>query len=227
MNDELSLIRLVSEATWPVQFVLLVLALVSVLLWAAIMQRALVYRAVRLSDLRFEAMFWSGDDIRDLYDEIEESSEVYGLESIFQAGFAEYVRLRERFREDVALAVEGVQRSMRVRYAQEEERLERYLGLMATVGSTAPYVGLLGTVWGIMDAFRELAGAQQSTLATVAPGIAEALIATSMGLFAAIPAVVAYNYYTAKLESIVSNHQNFIDEFVALLYRQARQVEPV
>lgn len=221
MELELSFFHLLSDATLPVQAVLAVLLLASVILWAAIVQRGLVYRAVRQSDAHFEAAFWSGGDIRDLYNEIEEVADVCGLESIFQAGFAEYIRLREHSKWDTALVVEGVQRSMRVRLTQEQVRLERYLGLMATVGSTAPYVGLLGTVWGIMNAFRELAGTQQSTLATVAPGIAEALIATAMGLFAAIPAVVAYNYYTGQSHAIVSTHHNFMDEFVALLYRQA------
>lgn len=221
MNDDFSLINMFSNATLPVQLVLAILALSSVILWATIIERNLVYRIVRNGDATFESIFWSGGNLPDLFNTIDDDTEHYGLESIFYAGFAEYTRLHERSGKAGSMVIEGVQRAMRVRYVQEQRRLERYLGLMATIGSTAPYVGLLGTVWGIMNAFRELAHIQQSTLTAVAPGIAEALIATAMGLFAAIPAVVAYNYYSEQAEIIVSQHHNFMDEFVALLYRNA------
>jgi biopolymer transport protein TolQ len=219
MSGELSLIHLIGNATLLVQVVLVVLLLVSVLLWAVIVERGLVYRLVRQRDLAFEEEFWSGIELRDLFNEIEEQEDRHGLESIFHAGFAEYMRLQGRAEQETSTVTEAVQRTMRVRYVEEEKRLERYLGMMATIGSIAPYVGLLGTVWGIMNAFLQLSETQQSTLSAVAPGIAEALIATSMGLFAAIPAVVAYNYYNDEAEAIVSRHRNFIDEFLALLYR--------
>ena len=219
MQGDLSLIYLVSNATLLVQAVLGILLLSSLVLWATIVERGLLYRMIRQRNTDFDKVFWSGIDLRELFNEIDEDTEHYGLENIFHAGYAEYIRLRQPLGQGDPVVIQGVQRVMRVRYAQEEKRLERYLGLMATVGSTAPYVGLLGTVWGIMNAFLGLNEIQQSTLTAVAPGIAEALVATAMGLFVAIPAVVAYNYYNDEANTIVAQHQSFMDEFVALLYR--------
>jgi biopolymer transport protein TolQ len=173
----------------------------------------------------FEEHFWSGVDLAELYREgnarAAEGAGVAGMESIFRAGFKEFSRLVQQKDMDAEDVIEGARRVMRVAMLREEERLERHLAFLASVGSTSPYIGLFGTVWAIMHSFRGLANATQATLATVAPGISEALVATAMGLFAAIPAVMAYNRFASRVDIFTNRYDTFIDEFSSILYRQA------
>lgn len=170
---------------------------------------------------RFEDKFWSGTDLASLYEKIRLKRDPAGMEHIFRAGFKEYVRLHRQGKVSAIAIADTALRSMKVAMSREVDVLEHYLSFLATVGSTAPYIGLFGTVWGIMNSFRALTDVQQATLSAVAPGIAEALIATAMGLFAAIPAVIAYNRYSTDVERIVIRFDNFVEEFTALLQRQA------
>jgi biopolymer transport protein TolQ len=200
--------------------VMLLLALASVISWALIFQRIQAFRKARRAQLNFEEQFWSGMDLGQLYREVNANPTPYsGMESVFRAGFREFSRLRQQSRDPDAV-MDGVQRAMRVAFSREQERLEAHLPFLATVGSTSPYVGLFGTVWGIMNSFRGLATAQQATLATVAPGISEALIATAMGLFAAIPAVIAYNRFAARSDALLKNYETFAEEFSSILHRR-------
>jgi len=199
---------------------MLLLLLASVASWALILQRVQVFRKAQQSRLAFEERFWSGMDLGQLYREVAaEPTPFSGMESIFRAGFREFSRLRQQSH-DADAVMDGAQRAMRVAFAREQERLEASLPFLATVGSTSPYVGLFGTVWGIMNSFRGLAQVQQATLATVAPGISEALIATAMGLFAAIPAVVAYNRFAARSDALLKNYDTFAEEFSSILHRR-------
>jgi biopolymer transport protein TolQ len=222
MNDSLSVWTLISEATLLVQGVMLVLILASVVSWVMIFQRVAVIRAARAEFAAFEDAFWSGTDLREIYREIAgrgDGAVAPGAERIFVSGFREFTRLSGARADDPDMVMQGVQRAMRVALTREEERLARHLPFLATVGSTSPYVGLFGTVWGIMNSFRQLATVNQASLATVAPGISEALIATAMGLFAAIPAVVGYNRFAASVDSLMSRYDTFADEFSSVLYR--------
>ena len=223
MEEQLSLIDLVLNASLTVQLVMAMLLLASVTSWYMISQRLLYFRHVRAEMHHFEEQFWSGIDLSELYrDGSERAShgEVIGMESIFRAGFKEFSRLAQQGFDSDGI-MDGAQRAMRVAQSREEEKLEHHLPFLATVGSTSPYIGLFGTVWGIMHSFRGLANSTQATLATVAPGISEALIATAMGLFAAIPAVMAYNRFAAKVDIYVSRYEIFADEFSSILVRQA------
>lgn len=224
MNNELSPIQLIIEASFEVQVVMFILLALSVVSWVIIVQRYLVLTAANSGVTSFEERFWSGMDLSQLYKEgtqmQKESLQIVGMENIFRAGFKEFMRLRQQASVDKEAIMEGAQRAMRVAYAREEDKLERHLPFLATVGSVSPYIGLFGTVIGIMNAFLSLATQAQATLQVVAPGIAEALIATAMGLFAAIPAVVAYNRYSAMLDSITSSYVTFSDEFSSILHRQ-------
>lgn len=170
---------------------------------------------------RFEDKFWSGTDLASLYEKVRLKRDPAGMEHIFLAGFKEYVRLHRQHKVSRIAIADTALRSMKVAMSREVDLLEHYLSFLATVGSTAPYIGLFGTVWGIMNSFRALSDVQQATLSAVAPGIAEALIATAMGLFAAIPAVIAYNRYSTDVERLVIRFDNFVEEFTALLQRQA------
>jgi len=211
---------LISNAGVLVQLVMLLLLLASVASWALILQRVQVFRKAQQSRLAFEERFWSGMDLGQLYREVAaEPTPCSGMESIFRAGFREFSRLRQQSH-DADAVMDGAQRAMRVAFAREQERLEASLPFLATVGSTSPYVGLFGTVWGIMNSFRGLAQVQQATLATVAPGISEALIATAMGLFAAIPAVIAYNRFAARSDALLKNYDTFAEEFSSILHRR-------
>ena len=200
------------------------LFLMSVLSWIMIVQRALFLNAAQRSFREFEDTFWSGVDLNNLYDEITEQARedgaVDGIENVFRAGFREFNRLAQTDKADPDAVMEGTDRAMRVALSREEEKLSTNLPFLASVASVSPYIGLFGTVWGIMNSFRGLAMVQQATLATVAPGISEALIATAMGLFAAIPAVIAYNRYAAQVEVINGNYETFSDEFSSILHRQ-------
>jgi biopolymer transport protein TolQ len=225
VDSELSVWYLIANAGVLVQLVMLLLALASIMSWALIFQRIQVFRKAKRAQLAFEERFWSGMDLGQLYREVNaEPTPFSGMEALFRAGFKEFSRLRQQSR-DADAVMEGTQRAMRVAFSREQERLEAHLPFLATVGSTSPYVGLFGTVWGIMNSFRGLAQVQQATLATVAPGISEALIATAMGLFAAIPAVIAYNRFAAMSDALLKNYETFADEFSSILHRRVHQTD--
>lgn len=221
MPAELSFIDLIIEASLLVQAVMFLLLMFSVVSWAMIFQRRSVLNQARIQAKRFEDKFWSGADLNKLYSEISKKAEVKGIETLFLAGFKEFARLRQSHIQSPQEVVEGTHRAMRVALSREVDRLETHLAFLATVGSISPYVGLFGTVWGIMTSFIALGSVQQATLAMVAPGIAEALIATAMGLFAAIPAVMAYNRFSYSVEKIENSYGNFMEEFAAILQRQS------
>ena len=225
MEEQLSLMELVLNASLTVQAVMLILLLASVVSWYMIVNRFIYYRNAREEMYDFEDRFWSGIDLSQLYREGNEKAAdgdaIIGIESIFRAGFKEFSRLAQQAEVDSEAIIEGCRRAMRVASMREEERLEKHLAFLASVGSTSPYIGLFGTVWGIMHSFRGLANATQATLATVAPGISEALVATAMGLFAAIPAVLAYNRFAARVDLLTGRCDTFMDEFSSILYRQA------
>ncbi|MDG1813257.1 MAG: protein TolQ [Porticoccaceae bacterium] len=225
VNEEnLSILALITNASVLVQLVMGTLFLMSVLSWIMIVQRAVFLNTAQRSFREFEDIFWSGVDLNNLYDEITEQAQedgaVDGIENVFRAGFREFNRLAQTDKADPDAVMEGTDRAMRVALSREEEKLSTNLPFLASVASVSPYIGLFGTVWGIMNSFRGLAMVQQATLATVAPGISEALIATAMGLFAAIPAVIAYNRYAAQVEVINGNYETFSDEFSSILHRQ-------
>lgn len=224
MNDGISLIELILNASFAVQMVMLILLMLSIVSWVIIVQRWLVLSSAQKGVFGFEQRFWSGMDLSQLYKEGSQMQQdnvpVVGMENIFRAGFKEFMRLRQQGSVDGEAILEGAQRAMRVAYSREEEKLEKHLAFLATVGSVSPYVGLFGTVIGIMNAFLGLAAQAQATLQVVAPGIAEALFATGMGLFAAIPAVVAFNRYSSLLDNVTSGYITFTDEFSSILHRQ-------
>ncbi len=222
METELSIWSLFIEASLLVQLVMLTLLVASLVSWTIIIEKWRTLKDARSEARIFEGRFWSGVDLVELYkSQTQSKHEHRGMASMFEAGFGEYARLRKQGGVEPRAFVEGAPRSMRVALSREIERLEANLSFLATVGSTSPYVGLFGTVWGIMNSFRALGSAQHATLAMVAPGIAEALVATAMGLFAAIPAVIAYNRYSNELERIENSLDTFNDEFSTLLQRQA------
>ena len=225
MEEQLSLIDLVLHASFTVQLVMAILLIASMLSWYMIVNRFIYFRNARDEMFLFEERFWSGIDLSQLYregnDKAADGHLMLGMESIFRAGFKEFSRLAQESEMDSEAVLEGSRRAMRVAAMREEERLERHLAFLASVGSTSPYIGLFGTVWGIMHSFRGLANATQATLATVAPGISEALVATAMGLFAAIPAVLAYNRFASKVDVLTNRYDTFMDEFSSILYRQA------
>ncbi len=224
MNADLSIFNLILEASFTVQFVMLVLLVASIASWAIIFsKRKELDKATKIAD-EFEGLFWSGMDLSDLYRNLTAHGvEAEGIENIFIAGYREFSRLQQKSDSNGVIAVENAQRAMRIELSRELELLDARLSFLATVGSTSPYVGLFGTVWGIMNSFRSLGNAQQATLAQVAPGIAEALIATAMGLFAAIPAVVAYNRFSNQLDRLSGRYDLFVEEFVVLLQRQVHK----
>lgn len=227
MPEQLSIFELIANASLLVQLVMAMLLAASVASWMMIFQRWMFLRKVTTDVEQFEEHFWSGIDLRKLYGQLEGAEDQTGIEKIFVAGFKEFSRLSEQAGADTDAIMQGVQRSMRVAVSREEELLERNLPFLATVGSTSPYVGLFGTVWGIMNSFRSLANMTQATLASVAPGISEALVATAMGLFAAIPAVIAYNRFSARVDVLMGRYETFADELTSLLQRaaHARQVK--
>jgi len=222
LNEGITPTLLILEASIPVQLVLLTLLGLSIVSWVMIFQRWMVLSAALRGVLSFESRFWSGMDLSQLYKEgsqmQKEDIALTGMENIFRAGFKEFMRLRQQPSMDKDAVMDGVQRAMRVAFSREEEKLEQHLPFLATVGSTSPYVGLFGTVWGIMNSFLGLAQEQQATLATVAPGISEALIATAMGLFAAIPAVVAYNRFSSSADSLYATFETFVEEFSRIFH---------
>ena len=221
MNQPLSVYELIANASLLVQGVMGLLVIASVVSWMMILQRWSLLRRARQEIDSFEDHFWSGIDLRSLYQELSEEEQLNGIEEIYVAGFREYTRLSEQPGVDADAIMQGVQRAMRVALMREEARLETHLPFLATVGSTSPYIGLFGTVWGIMNSFRSLANMTQATLASVAPGISEALIATAMGLFAAIPAVIGYNRFSANVDVLMKRYEGFCDEVTAILHRAA------
>ena len=222
MNTDLSIFHLITEASFVVQFIMVLLLTTSVASWTFIFsKRKELNRAIEITD-EFEGQFWSGVALADLYRKLAAKDfEPEGIEKIFLAGFKEFSRMRQTGNVEAGVQVESAQRVMRIELSRELERLDEHLAFLATVGSTSPYVGLFGTVWGIMNSFMSLGNVKQATLAQVAPGIAEALIATAMGLFAAIPAVVAYNRFSTRLDRLTGRYELFVEEFVVLLQRQA------
>ena len=221
MNQPLSIYELIANASLLVQGVMALLVLASVVSWMMILQRWSLLRRAKQEIDSFEDHFWSGIDLRGLYQDLSQEEQLNGIEEIFVAGFREYTRLSEQPGVDAEAIMQGAQRAMRVTLMREEARLETHLPFLATVGSTSPYIGLFGTVWGIMNSFRSLANMTQATLASVAPGISEALIATAMGLFAAIPAVIGYNRFSANVDVLMKRYEGFCDEVTAILHRAA------
>jgi biopolymer transport protein TolQ len=215
------------RASPVVQLVMLLLLLLSLVSWGLIFRKRSVLRSARRGADDFEDRFWKGRDLNNLYTRI--SSRDYapsGMETIFEAGYSEFARLRRQGGIAPMAVVEGSQRAMKVAMQREIEHLDHHLATLATIGSVSPYIGLFGTVWGIMHSFHSLGNVQQATLAMVAPGISEALAATAMGLFAAIPAVMAYNGYITEVERLNSRYDNFLDEFTSILHRQAHTAQP-
>lgn len=222
MNSELSIAKLILDASPVVQMVMGILVSASIVSWSFIFTKYREIRRARVTTDDFEERFWSGIDLADLYRQlVREDYATEGLENIFIAGFKEFARLRQQQNIGPDAVMEGTQRVMRVSLNRELEALDERLPFLATVGSTSPYVGLFGTVWGIMNSFSSLGAAKQATLAMVAPGISEALVATAMGLFAAIPAVMAYNRYSTDIGRLAGRYEAFADEFLSLLHRKA------
>ncbi len=217
--ESMSLWGMILGASLTVQFVMFLLLLASVVSWVMIAQRQIFQNQAYKSYLSFEKEFWSGVDLNQLYRSGNGKSGG-GIENIFRAGFKEFTRLRQKGGADPDAVMEGTQRAMRVAMRREEEKLETNLSFLASVGSVSPYIGLFGTVWGIMNSFRGLATMHQATLNVVAPYISEALFATAMGLFAAIPAVIAYNKFSARAEVLINNYETFAEEFSSILHRQ-------
>lgn len=222
MNTDLSILHLVKEASVVVQFVMFILLSASVASWTFIFsKRKELKQAIDITE-DFEEEFWSGVALPELYKKMSgDRFEPEGIEKIFLAGYREFARMRQKGDVEPMVQVESAQRAMRIELARELDRLDETLPFLATVGSTSPYIGLFGTVWGIMNSFRALGEIKNATLANVAPGISEALIATAIGLFAAIPAVIAYNRFSTRLDRLAGRYELFIDEFVVLLQRQA------
>ncbi len=224
MSTDLSLLALVLNASLLVQLVMAILGLASLVSWTMIFRKHFaIGRATRAANV-FEDQFWSGIDLVEVFNRIDvRRSGAAGMERIFHAGFKEFARLRGQKVAEARDILTGTERAMRIALGREVEYLEINLSFLATVGSTSPYIGLFGTVWGIMNSFRALGNVQQATISMVAPGIAEALIATAMGLFAAIPAVIAYNHFAHDVERLHNRYDAFVDEFSTILQRQAHQ----
>jgi biopolymer transport protein TolQ len=221
VTTDLSLLTLVSQASLLVKLVMLLLLAVSLVSWWFIFRKSFILRDTRRRSEDFERTFWSGPDLNQLFQSIVSGKRAAAsMDRIFEAGFREFVKLRRQTGLSVAVVMDGTRRAMRATYQREMDYLESHLSFLATVGSVSPYVGLLGTVWGIMNAFRGLANVQQATLGQVAPGIAEALIATAIGLFAAIPAVVAFNHYAREIDQLATRFETFMEEFSNILQRQ-------
>jgi len=227
MNQDLSIVNLILHASWVVQGVVALLVGVSIASWAAIIRKIMALKKVQRLNEAFDREFWSGTSLNDLAAGAAQNAKHSGsMERIFASGMREYQKLRERRITDPGTLMDGARRAMRASYQREVDAIEANLSFLATVGSVSPYVGLFGTVWGIMHAFTGLAALEQVTLATVAPGIAEALVATAIGLFAAIPAVVAYNRFTHDIDRIANKLETFIEEFSNILQRNVGAQSP-
>ncbi|NMM08456.1 protein TolQ [Polaromonas sp.] len=227
MNQDLSIVSLILNASWVVQLVVVLLVGVSIASWAAIFRKIVSLKKAQLLNDEFDREFWSGTSLNDLFAGAAQNAKHSGsMERIFASGMREYQKLRERHISDAGTLLDGARRAMRASYQREADAIEVNLSFLATVGSVSPYVGLFGTVWGIMHAFTGLAALEQVTLATVAPGIAEALVATAIGLFAAIPAVVAYNRFSHDIDRIANRLETFIEEFSNILQRNLGAQSP-
>src|SRR5574344_2593047 len=219
-SQDMSILSLVLQASWVVQLVMLILVAGSVASWATIFRKAAALKRVRKLNEEFEEDFWSGNSLNDLYTRATQNAKTGGpMERIFASGMREYRKLRERQIHDGTTLLDGTRRAMRASFQREMDQVEAGLSFLGTVGSVSPYIGLFGTVWGVMHAFTGFANMEQITLATVAPGIAEALVATAMGLFAAIPAVTAYNRYANQIDRVASAQETFVEEFTNILQR--------
>lgn len=218
MNDSMSIPHLIMNASLVVQLVMLILLAASVASWVVIFQRSFALSRAKKAQKAFDERFWSGVDLNELYQDVPENHEAEGAEHVFRSGFREFNRLMPKTRSSEAV-LDGVQRAQRVALSREEDRLNIHLTLLATVASASPYIGLFGTVWGIMGSFQSLSMSQQATLSTVAPWIAEALVATAMGLFAAIPAVIFYNRLSAIASRLLGEYEDFAEEFHSILHR--------
>jgi biopolymer transport protein TolQ len=230
VTQDLSFFGMISNASLLVQLVMALLLLISAMSWTYIFRKMFTIRNAIARTTEFETVFWSGANLNNLYEDVtsgrrERNGQSGALERIFEAGMEEYRTARQTFSGkdiDVSALLDGARRAMRAAYQREMDALESHLAFLASVGSVSPYIGLFGTVWGIMNSFRGLANVQQATLASVAPGIAEALVATAIGLFAAIPAVVAFNRYSHDIDRLAIRFESFIEEFSNILNRQAR-----
>ena len=227
MNQDLSIVSLLLHASWVVQAVVALLIGISIASWAAIFRKVVAIKRATLLNDEFDRGFWSGTSLNDLFAGAAQNAKTSGsMERIFASGMREYQKLRERNISDAGTLLDGARRAMRASYQREMDAIEANLSFLATVGSVSPYVGLFGTVWGIMHAFTGLAAMEQVTLATVAPGIAEALVATAIALFAAIPAVVAYNRFAHDIDRIANRLETFIEEFSNILQRNLGAQSP-
>lgn len=223
VSQDLSIIELILNASLVVKLVMLLLIGVSLVSWYWIFRKAFAIRDARVRTDQFERDFWSGGDLNTLYESAVNNRHVTGaLERIFEAGYREFTKLRGQTSLDTKAVVDGARRAMRATYQRELDDLDSHLSFLASVGSVSPYVGLLGTVWGIMHSFRGLSNMTTATLSAVAPGIAEALVATAIGLFAAIPAVVAYNRFAHDVDRVSVRFESFMEEFSNILQRQVR-----
>jgi biopolymer transport protein TolQ len=222
VSQDMSIVSLVTQASLVVQIVLALLLLVSLMSWTYIFKKYFDVKRAQRQTGRFEEDFWSGGDLNDLYARVNNRREQVGaLGRVFEAGMREFLKFRQQ-KSDTGAQLDAARRAMRAAFQREMDALEAHLSFLASVGSVSPYVGLFGTVWGIMNAFRSLANVQAATLAHVAPGIAEALVATAIGLFAAIPAVIAYNRFIHETDRLAVRFENFIEEFSNILQRQTR-----
>ena len=230
VTQDLSFFGMISNASLLVQLVMALLLLISAMSWTYIFRKMFTIRSAIARTTEFETVFWSGANLNNLYEDVtsgrrQRNGQSGALERIFEAGMEEYRKARQTFTGkdiDVSALLDGARRAMRAAYQREMDALESHLAFLASVGSVSPYIGLFGTVWGIKNSFRGLANVQQATLASVAPGIAEALVATAIGLFAAIPAVVAFNRYSHDIDRLAIRFESFIEEFSNILNRQAR-----
>ncbi|MEO3713448.1 MULTISPECIES: protein TolQ [Roseateles] len=221
MNQDLSIFTLIANASFVVKLVIGALLTVSLASWSVIFSKFIALGRVKSSNEAFEQEFWSGKNLNDLYNAVSSKSDGAPLERIFASGMREFLKLRERRVSEASALLDGARRAMRASFQRELDAMESHLSFLASVGSVSPYVGLFGTIWGIMHAFVGLSNLQQVTLATVAPGIAEALVATAIGLFAAIPAVLAYNRFARQIDRSAITLETFIEEFSNILQRNA------
>ena len=227
MNQDMSIVSLVLHASFVVQIVMAILLAISVASWAAIFRKVTAIKRIQNLNEEFERVFWSGTSLNELFTAASQNAKLSGpMERIFASGMREYQKLRERRIADAGTLLDGARRAMRASFQREMDAAESQLAFLASVGSVSPYVGLFGTVWGIMHAFTGLASLQQVTLATVAPGIAEALVATAIGLFSAIPAVVAYNRFARDIDRVAIKLETFIEEFSNILQRNVSAPAP-
>lgn len=221
-SSDMSFFTLIAGASLPVQLVMLILVITSLFSWWYIFIKVATIKRAEKDAEQFEETFWTGGDLNKLYDSVTAGRrKPQGMASIFEAGFKEYIKHKQQARMGVSDVMEGARRAMRAAYNREMDDMDAHLPFLASVGSVSPYIGLFGTVWGIMNAFRGLSNVAQATLTQVAPGIAEALVATAIGLFAAIPAVIAYNRFASSVDRLSVRYESFMEEFTNILQRKS------